>query len=141
MKKLLSCLLVMLVSISASAQVQFYQYKPYQPSRSGNSYGNNYGNNYGSDNLFNYSTPQRPQQQYSQIISTRGYYIKGNQWHSVLLRVKVIDEQVYVVGIKRSTTGWSNEPTRAYSTELMQKDIKENFDYYINDYINGRIYF
>lgn len=32
MKKLLSCLVVILVSISASAQVQFYQYKPYQPS-------------------------------------------------------------------------------------------------------------
>lgn len=146
MKKYVFFFMAMMMSMVASAQFGVYQ--PVIVDRNGNwvnrgTNSNSYNNNnYQNYNPYNYSTPQRPQQQKkSQIVSTRGYYINNNQWNSVLLKVQVIDEKIYVVGIKRSSTGWSNESIRAYSTELMQKEIKDNFDYYIGDYVYGRIYF
>lgn len=135
----------MMISLTASAQ--FTTYEPVIVDRNGNwvNYNNhnnnsNYSNPY-NDNSYQYRTPQRSQQQQSQTISTRGYYINNNQWKSVLLKVQIVDEKVYVVGIKRQATGWSNDRVRAYSTELMQKEIKDNFDYYIGDYVYGKIYF
>ena len=109
MKKLMLIISVMLISISASAQ--FTTYEPVIVDRSGNRVDLNSGSNsYGFNNQYNpynYSSPQRPQQVQpqaqpqveSQVISTRGYYIKNNQWNSVLIRVKVVGENVYVVGV------------------------------------------
>ena len=146
MKKLLLFLSVMLISLSASAQ--FTVYKPVIVDKNGNwvNRNDNNSNNYNpnNDNIYNFSTPQRSQQQQQQqspAISIRGYYNSNDQWKSVLIKVQIIDKKVYVVGIKRQTTGWSNEKTRAYSTELMEKEIKDNFDYYIGDYVYGKIYF
>lgn len=132
----------MMMSLSASAQ--FTTFEPVIVDRNGNrvqmnSGTNSYNNNYNT-NPYNYSTPKR-QQQPAQVISTRGYYIKNNQWNSVLIRVKVVGEDVYVVGIKRQTTGWANSSSKAYSTQFMQQEIRDNFDYYIGDYIYGNIYF
>lgn len=148
MKKLLSLLAVMLIAITADAQAPFTYYRPVQPSTGGDgysqpsyNYGNSYSNGYGNSNSYYYSAPQSSQQEGSQVLSTRGYYIKDNQWNTVLLRVKIVDEKVYVVGIKRSTTGWSEQSSRASSTNLLQKEIRDVFDYYVNDYIYGRIYF
>lgn len=134
---------VMMMSLSASAQ--FTTFEPVIVDRNGNrvqmNSGNNNYNNYYNTNPYNYSTPQRQQQQPSQLLSTRGYYINDNQWNSVLLRVKVVGEDVYVVGIKRQATGWSNSSSKAFSTQFMQQEIKDNFDYYVRDYIFGNIYF
>jgi hypothetical protein len=148
MKKLLSILAVMLIAISADAQAPFTYYRPAQPSTGGGNYsqpsynyGNGYGNSYGNSNSYYNSTPRYSQPQAAQVLSTRGYYYKDNQWHAVLLRVKIVDEKVYVVGIKRSTTGWSEQSSRASSTNLLQKEIRDVFDYYVNDYVYGRIYF
>ncbi len=141
MKKYLFVTILLLTSITVFAQnAPFVIYTPAPDIRSSNNnYNNyyNYNNNY--DNLYNIQP--RQQEHSSQTLSTRGYYIKNNQWVPVLLKVKVTEDNVYVVGIKRSTTGWSNESIRAYSTELMQKEIKDNFDYYIGDYVYGKIYF
>lgn len=158
MKKLLSLLAVMLIAISADAQAPFTYYRPLQPSTGGgsnsqpsynygngygNSYGNSYGNNYGNSygNSYYNSAPRSTQQEEAQVLSTRGYYVKDNQWNTVLLRVKVVGNNVYVVGIKRSSTGWSQQSTKASTTDHLQKEIKEVFDYYIGDYVYGRIYF
>lgn len=144
MKKLFSILAVMFIVISADAQAPFTYYRPLQPSTGGGSYSQpsyNYGNRYGNSNSYYNSTPRYSQREAPQVLSTRGYYYKDNQWHAVLLRVKIVDELVYVFGIKRSTTGWSEQSSRAYSTNLLPKEIRDVFDYYVNDYIYGRIYF
>ena len=134
---------VMVMSLSASAQ--FTTFEPVIVDRNGNrvqmNSGNNSYNNYYNMNPYNYGTPQRQQQQPTQVISTRGYYIKNNQWNSVLIRVKVVGEDVYVVGIKRQATGWSNSSSKASSTQFMQQEIRDNFDYYVGDYVYGNIYF
>ena len=140
MKKLLSLLAVMLIAITADAQAPFTYYRPVQPSTGGDSYSQP-SYNYGNSNSYYYSAPQSSQQEGSQVLSTRGYYFKDNQWNTVLLRVKVVGNNVYVVGIKRSSTGWSQQSTKASTTDYLQKEIKEVFDYYIGDYVYGRIYF
>lgn len=138
-------LMAMMMSLTASAQ--FTTYKPVIVDRNGNWVNYNDGNNNSNysnpynNNTYQYRTPQRSQQQQSQTISTRGYYIYNNQWKSVLIKVQIIDDKVYVVGIKRQSTGWANEKKQAYSTQLMQQEIKDNFDYYIGDYVYGKIYF
>ncbi len=142
MKKLLSILAVMSITITAYAQAPFTIYKPLLPS-TGGSYSQpsyNFGNSYDEGNYYHYNAPRSNRQENSQVISTRGYYVKDSQWYSVLLKVKVIGEDVYVVGIKRAT-GWSRQSTKAYPTDYLQEKIKEVFDYYIGDYIYGRIYF
>ena len=143
MKKFMFIATALLMSLSASAQ--FTVFEPVIVDRNGNwvNRESNSSRDYNNSYDFNMPQPSQPsqQQQQSQVFSTRGYYINNNQWVSVLLKVKVIEDNVYVVGIKRSTTGWSNESIRAYSTELMQKEIKDNFDYYIGDYVYGKIYF
>lgn len=145
MKKAMFVLMAMMMSLTASAQ--FTTYKPVIVDRNGNWVNYNDGNNNSNysnpynNNTYQYRTPQRSQQQQSQTISTRGYYIYNNQWKSVLIKVQIIDDKVYVVGIKRQSTGWANEKKQAYSTQLMQQEIKDNFDYYIGDYVYGKIYF
>lgn len=140
-------LFIALMLITGKSSAQFTVYKPVIVDRNGNWVNrNNETNSPGlapfDINPYNFgSTPQQPQVQESQVISTRGYYINNNQWNSVLIKVQIIGDNVYVVGIKRQSVGWTNEKTRAYSTELMQKEIKDNFDYYIGDYSYGKIYF
>lgn len=142
MKKLVFILLTLLMCLSASAQFVVYRsLEPVNSNNGANSYNNSNYNNYYQ---FNYTPPQRSQSQpqpQSSVISIRGYYVKDNQWNTVLLRVSVINDDVYVVGIKRNSTGWSNSKIKAYSTELMQQEIKDAFDYYIGDYVYGKIYF
>lgn len=163
MKQLLSFFAVLFVSVAVYAQSPFMVYKPFMSDRNGNrtdmsngsksnnynnyynykspQRSNSYGNNYYNYNPYYNSSSQQSQQKMSQLISTRGYYIKNNQWWSVPLRVKIIDERVYVIGIKRQSTGWANETIKASSTDFMQKEIRDNFDYYIRDYGYGVIYF
>lgn len=136
MKKSLFIIFAMFFSITASAQFVIYESAEGYGSRSQQQYNNSGYNNYNLDQY--YQAPPKPQ---SQIISTRGYYIKNNQWNSVLLKVKVVGNDVYVVGIKRQSTGWSNSNTKASTTDIMQREIKDNFDYYIRDYGYGIIYF
>ena len=133
-------MLFLLMCLSASAQFVVYRsLEPVNSNNGSNSYNNSNSNSY---EQFNYTPPQRTQpQSQSQVISIRGYYVKDNQWNTVLLRVSVINDNVYVVGIKRNSTGWSNSKIKAYSTELMQQEIKDAFDYYIGDYVYGKIYF
>lgn len=143
MKRLMLIGAVMMMSLSTSAQ--FTTFEPVIVDRNGNrvqmNSSNNSYNNYYNTTPYNYGTPQRQQQQPAQVISTRGYYIKNNQWNSVLIRVKVVGEDVYVVGIKRQATGWSNSSSKASSTQFMQQEIRDNFDYYVGDYVYGNIYF
>ena len=140
MKKYLFVTLLLLTSITVFAQnAPFVIYTPAPDVRSNNSYNNyyNYNNNY--DNLYNFQ--QRQQDRSSQILSIRGYYIKNNQWNPILLKVKIIGEDIWVTGIKRGSVGWTNSNNKAYSTQFMQQEIKDNFDYYIGDYEYGKIYF
>lgn len=139
MKKSLFFIVAMLVSTTASAQFVVFESatvgsnsRKIQQQSSNDSY-----NGYYNQNQY-YQSPQRPQ---TQVLSTRGYYIKDNQWNSVLLRVKIIGDDIYVIGINRQSTGWSNCSSKASSTQFMQQNIKDNFDYYIGDYVYGKIYF
>ena len=88
--------------MSIISYAQFTTYEPVIVDRSGNwvnrneSLNSNNYNNYNNENNYNYSIPQRSeQQQQSQILSTRGYYFNNNQWNPVLLRVKVIGENAH----------------------------------------------
>lgn len=140
MKKYLFVTILLLTSITVFAQnAPFVIYTPAPDIRSNNSYNNyyNYNNNY--DNLYNIQP--RQQEHSSQTLSTRGYYIKNNQWNPILLKVQIVGEDIRVIGIKRQTVGWTKSDYKAYSTQLMQQEIKDNFDYYIGDYEYGKIYF
>jgi hypothetical protein len=142
MKKFILTALVMLVSITSFAQFTVYEPATVDRSRnSGNSYSGYYYNNrnYNNYNSYNYSVPQQPQS--SQTSTVRGYYIRNNQWQSVLLRVRIDGDDVYINGIKRSM-GWDNNKYPIYSVQpTMPQTIKENFEYYINAYDYGKIYF
>ena len=145
MKRNLLFVILLFAAFNAFAQAPFTHYRPapdvqYSPQPS-NDYNNLFNYNYNTTPNYYNSTPQPQQQEPSQILSTRGYYIKNGQWNSVLLKVKVVGERVYVVGIKRENTGWNDCNYQAYTTNLMQQEIKQNFDYYIGDYNYGKIYF
>lgn len=137
------CILLVAMLMSINSYAQFTTYEPVIVDGNGNWVNRNSGSypNYSPDN---YRAPQRaPQrsQQNNPIISTRGYYFKDKELKTVLLRVKMIDDNLYVVGIKRNSTGWSNTKTKVSSTQFMQKEIRDIFDYYIRDYNYGIIYF
>lgn len=141
MKKFILTTLVMLTSITAFAQFTVYEPVIVERNRNSGNTNSGYYNNrsYGNNNYYNYSTPQRAQP--SQTTTVRGYYIKNNQWNSVLMRVKIDGDDVYVNGIRRSM-GWDNTKYPIYSVQpTMPQQIKENFEYYINAYDYGRIYF
>lgn len=137
MKKSLFIIFAMFFSITASAQFVIFESVEGYGNRSQQQYNNSGYNSYNNQNQY-YQAPPKPQ---SQIISTRGYYIKDNQWNSVLLKVKVVGNDVYVVGIKRQTTGWTESNLKAHSTLLRQQEIKDNFDYFVGDYVYGDIFF
>ena len=129
----------MFVSITSFAQ--FTIYEPATVDRnSGNPNSGYYNNrNYNNYNSYNYSIPQQPQS--SQTSTVRGYYIRNNQWQSVLMRVRIDGDNVYINGIKRSM-GWDNTKYPIYSVQpTMPQQIKDNFEYYIDAYGYGRIYF
>ena len=129
---------VLALTVSAQYSAPFTTYTPVYVDGYGNSsqqYSNPFAN---SEPIF--TPPSQPQQQQSQILSTRGYYFKNNQWNSVLVKVQVIGDYVYVVGVKKQT-GWSSDKLKASSTQLMPQNIRESFDYYVSDYSYGRIYF
>ena len=141
MKKFILTALVMLVSITAFAQFTVYEPVIVERNRNSGNTNSGYYNNrsYGNNNYYNYSTPQQTQP--SQTTTVRGYYIKNNQWHSVLMRVRIDGDDVYINGIKRSM-GWDNNKYPIYSVQpTMPQTIKENFEYYINAYDYGKIYF
>ena len=144
MKKNLLIILTSIISLSASAQ--FTTFEPVIVDRYGNrvEMNSSRSNSNSSSNYYNYNPynyQQRQQVHSSQTLSTRGYYIKNNQWHPVLLKVKVIGEEIWVTGIKRQTIGWSNCDKRVNSTRYLQEEISNSFDYYVGDYEFGNIYF
>ena len=129
--------------MTISSYAQFITYEPVIVDHNGNrvdinsSTSNNY--NYYNPNIND--TPQGFQQAPSQVSSIRGYYIKNNQWNSVLIRVKIVGENISVVGVKRSI-GWDNRNFYIYKVSpTMSQEIKDNFEYYINAYDFGNIYF
>ena len=145
MKKIIFIALTMMVSLAASAQYSapFVIYTPITGGSNGSNSNNLNSNNYGGYNPFGYDSYSMPgrshQQQESQVLSTRGYYKKNGQLCSVLIRVQVRGNDVYVVGIKKSSVGWTNTQIKAET--LLFDELKDHFDYYVHDYSYGRIYF
>ena len=57
------------------------------------------------------------------------------------MRVRIDGDNVYINGFKRSM-GWDNTKYPIYSVQpTMPQQIKDNFEYYIDAYGYGRIYF
>ena len=143
MKKLLSCLVVILVSISASAQVQFYQYKPYQPSNNNNSY--DYSDSYQSTSPFYYYRPYSNNRQTVQpkakTFNLTGYYKDSKGWHSAPIKVTVTEDKIVLSAFKYGNYWMNNAGTVSGLDYYDSDEVKENFNYKARTTHLGVVYF
>lgn len=76
-----------------------------------------------------------------QEVTLRGYYKKGNDWHSTPIRVGVIGEEIRLLSAK-TQYGWSNCGNKASEIGAFDPEvIRDNFNYKVFTTTYGTIYF
>ena len=143
MKKLLFICSMFVVSLTASAQFLIYHPTEVQSSSYTPSLG--YGTPF---TIYEpvYVNPYRQSQRQQakpkmQEVTVRGYYKKGDDWHSTPIRVGIVGEEIKLLSIKTSN-GWTNCGSKASEVGAFDAEIiRDNFNYKAFSNIYGTIFF
>ena len=147
MKKLLFICVMIVVSLTASAQ--FVVYQPAEAPSSSYTPSPGYGAPFtifepvemAPRRSYSGHYQQRPSQSRMQQVTLRGYYKKGNDWYSMPIRVGVIGEEVRLLSTK-TPNGWSNCGNKASEVGAWDsEEIRDNFNYKAYSTLHGTVYF
>ena len=141
MKKIIFTSMMLLGTMSASAQFTVYQpvevpITTYTPSPG-------YGTPF---TIYEpvYANPYQQQQQARpkmQEVTLRGYYKRNGDWYSMPIRVGIIGEEVRLLSVK-TQQGWSNCGSTASEVGGFDaEEIRDNFNYKAFSSLYGTVYF
>ena len=141
MKKIIFTSMMLLGTMSASAQFTVYQ--PVEVPSTTYTPSPGYGTPF---TIYEpvYANPYQQQQQARpkmQEVTLRGYYKRNGDWYSMPIRVGIIGEEVRLLSVK-TQQGWSNCGSTASEVGGFDaEEIRANFNYKAFSSLYGTVYF
>ena len=140
MKKIMFLIVVVMMSLTASAQFTVYKNVDVPSRSSSQSNYNPYRTNPYNGSLYGngqYNTNQNKAKQYT----ITGYYKKSDGWYKTPIRVSVSDEEIKLVGVKYGKNWAGCNSSVSEVGRFDTEEVQENFNYKGYFTYLGTIYF